>query len=128
MISPGIVAYLGTQSGVTDLVSTRIYPTVLPQASTLPAITITQIDDMRNGTFAGPDGLPGTLLQLDLWAGTKASANALYEAVRAALDGMTGTAGDENVQSSSIESASDSYEESAKLHRIQVDLRVWWDE
>jgi hypothetical protein len=128
MISPGIVAYLGTQSSVTDLVSTRIYPTVLPQASTLPAITITQIDDLRNGTFAGPDGLPGTLLQLDLWGSTKASVNALYEAVRAALDGMTGTAGDENVQSSSIESVSETYEDSAKLHRIQVDLRVWWDE
>ena len=81
--------YLLTLSSITDLVSTRIFVDKLPQLVTArPTITVQRISATHKRDHAGQLGIATTRIQLDVWAATAASADAVAEAVRVAVDGV----------------------------------------
>ena len=90
-IETGIYAHLYADATVLALVSTRIYPLAVPQTGSFPAITYQRISGSHVRSHSGPSGLSVARYQLTCWASTYAGAKALAEAVREAMDAVSGT-------------------------------------
>lgn len=81
-------AFLLSYSAITDLIGTRIYPDILPQDPTYPAITYQEISGPRDYTQQGADGVTTYRVQLDLWANTFEEVIPLRDAVEASVSGV----------------------------------------
>jgi len=107
-LGTAIRGFLIADAGVLALVSTRIYPDVLPQGyavSTGGAITYTVIDTNHDHLINGLSGIARSRIEFAAFAGTRAAANAIAEAVRASgLVGTTGLVGDVFIESVMLES------------------------
>jgi hypothetical protein len=68
-IGVGVRTYLVSKSSVTDLVSTRVFPSVLPQAATLPAVVYTVVTGVPNDDVLGSSGSVTAGIQLDVYSG-----------------------------------------------------------
>lgn len=78
---------IGLAEMLGSLVSSRVYPLVLPQKPTLPAITYQQISAVRVRNLpVGRAGKVRLRIQIDCWAETYAAVHALADSVKALLD------------------------------------------
>lgn len=96
-IEGAIYYLLAADATVSGLVGTRIYPNLVPQAASLPAITYQQISGVREHTADGADGIVESRFQINCWASTYTGAKSLSDAVRKELDGYKGTVGSRNI-------------------------------
>ena len=72
--------------GVASLVGTRIFPQLMPQGTTLPAITYAVVSRTTEPTMGYSNtGMWSTLLQIDVWADSYSGVKVLADQVRAAL-------------------------------------------
>lgn len=125
MMLSDLRTFLLADGTVAGLVATRIYPSVLPQAPTLPAITYSTISAVRDHTMAGPDGLPSKRIQIDAWGSTFAQVAALADAIRERLDGHLGAMGSTEVKGVFASTERHLYESETKLYRVSMDYIVW---
>lgn len=116
-------------AGLTALVSTRIYPLVLPQNPTLPAVTYQRIDGLREEGIAGSHGLAHPRIQIDAWASSYTSAKAVAVQVRSALYRLGWTEDSVTVLDAFIEDDRDFYEPSVRdggsIFRTSQDYIIW---
>jgi hypothetical protein len=107
--------YLLSDATVSTLVSTRIYPDVLPQGYKVSqggALTYTVIDTIHDHLLNGLSGIARSRVEFAAFAGTRAGANAIAEAVRASdLVGFTGSMGEILVESVMIDSGIETLDE-----------------
>ena len=82
--------YLVTQSDVTDEVGTRIYPEVLPQSPTLPAVVFRTLTGNSHGHLSGKSCLADAVVQFDCYALTSLAARDAEEEIRKAVDRYEG--------------------------------------
>lgn len=68
-------------SGVTDLVSTRIYAGFLPQSPTLPAVLVQRVGEVQTAHLRGGEQMRVTRVQVTSIATSRASAVAVDAAV-----------------------------------------------
>jgi hypothetical protein len=126
----GIIAKLLATSGVTDLVSQRVSPGRRPQASALPAITLTTISGAPVYTDDGESGLASASIEINCWGETYSSAKAVARAVKAALSAFAGEAGGVTVQNILLDAERDFSESgsnaSAYPYRTNLDLTCWF--
>ena len=132
-IGTAVRALLAADSGVSALVSTRIYAGPLPQNATLPAILYTTIDGVRDGPFDGPNGFVQSRLQVDCLGsavdqGGILEAKAVLKAVRQALNGYSGTTDGVSIRSVHMDSERDLYEPETAVPRVSADFLIWHDE
>jgi hypothetical protein len=86
--------YLLADSTVGSLISTRLYPNLLPQKVTYPAAVITAVDIVRPPTLRKVAGLAKARIQLDVYAqpasgqSSRAVADQVGAAIRRRLDGF----------------------------------------
>jgi hypothetical protein len=96
-LGSAVRGYLAANAGVAALVSTRIYPDVLPQGYTIKtggALTYTLIDTVHDHLINGLAGIARSRIEFAAFASTRAGANLIAEAVRASsLQGFTGAMG-----------------------------------
>lgn len=123
--SPGLVA----------LVSTRVYPVILPQAPMLPAITYQIVTNDSEYSMEGPSRLADPRMQIDLYAGTALGVQQLRDAVMAALSGTKGVFGSPPVRIQGIFRTMelDAYEEQLeasgpRMWRKTLDFNLWFEE
>lgn len=105
----------------------RIYPAVLPQGATYPAVRFSKDDD---GGFKDLDGQGGTIqtsLQIDFIAATLTDATAMAAAVAAALKNYSGVFGTRYITTMFLESEFDTYESSLDggVYRASQAWRFW---
>lgn len=139
-IASDLRAFLLEDSTLAGLVSERIYPDVLPQNPTLPAITFGWAGGMRFHHLTGASGLSGPRIQFDCWATTYLGAEAVYEALRLALDGFQGDIGGspptQRIQGAFSASEWSGYEAGAEqgtgsgvgVYRHSADFMVYYEE
>lgn len=126
-LEANIVTLLSGSSGVSAIVSTNIFPALVPQGfDNYPALTYQVISEQRTPTLEKQNGLMQARVQINCWARTYAGAKALKEAVRNAIDGESATFPDGVF----IEDGQDSVEESpdarpARLYAKRIDAMVW---
>ena len=112
-------------AGLTSLVVSRIYPLVLPQNPTLPAVTYQRIDGIREDGIAGSHGLAHPRIQIDSWGSTYTSAKDVATQVRTALYRQTWTEDTVAVLDAFIEDDRDFYEDDVKIFRVSQDFLIW---
>jgi len=117
-LEPKIYTLLSGDALISALVSTRIYPVILPQNVTLPAITYSRISGGQINSFSGYSNLENPRIQIDVWGVTYASVQALAALVHTAMDGAT-TFG------ALLESDMDFYEDDTLIYRVSMDFSVW---
>jgi hypothetical protein len=86
-IETDLFTTLSTTSGVTTLVSTRIYAGMARETPTFPYVTYQMISGSRLSTVTGVGDAKRKLIQISCHAETYAGAKALGDAVVAALEG-----------------------------------------
>lgn len=120
-------ARLGAVSGVTDLVSTRVYPVKLPQGPTLPAVTYQRISTIKESAMGNDAGISRTRFQVTCWAETYSALKGVSEAVRAALQRFQGTSGGVEVLDSFLENDMDIYSGEESDFRVYGEMQdyIW---
>ena len=99
----------GSPNAVAALVGVRVYPVVLPQNVTYPAIRYARISTAReqyrllSRTVANKASRQDGRFQIDCYAVTDADARALAAAVRSELDGYSGTIAGLRIDRTSID-------------------------
>lgn len=97
-IEAGLVTYLATVAGVTNLVAARIYPHKAPQGGTVPYITYQVVSEPHEHNMAGAAGLTTARVQFDCVDDDDVGAAAVGEALRAAMQGYRGAMGSSAVR------------------------------
>jgi len=124
-IETGLYSHLTTDSDVSALVGTRVYPLKLPQGYTLPAISYQRVSGDRLATLSGPTGRANPRFQIDCWASTYSGVRDLASKVRQALDGHKGgLGGEDDVGGISIEGDRDLFEENTEVFRVTMDFFI----
>lgn len=124
VIESAIRAALLADSTVAGLIGDRVYPLVLPQNPTLPAIVYQRIASPPDLSNDGPAGPLRTRLQLTLWASTWSGSRAIAAAVKAVLHGYSGSADGQDVLLVAEANETDGYESETKLFRVIADYYV----
>jgi hypothetical protein len=76
---------------LTTLVAARIFPEIVPQTATRPAIAITITGNDRGHNLQGADGVAYARVEFDVRATSRSSATAIKEAIENVWDGYAGT-------------------------------------
>ncbi len=124
MIGAAIYGILSGASAITSLVSTRIYPMVAPQNSTMPYITYSTITNTPSDTKSGVSKVDSILVQFDIYDTTVLSVEGVYEALRATLDFIApATYNSIQIDGVSFRNERQLYEEDFEVHRKSVDFQ-----
>ena len=109
-IESDLYATLSGAAGVTALVSTRIYPNLVPENVANPCIDYSLITGTKLHTLIGQNDMRRALIQISCHGDTYASAKAVAVAVIAALQGN-------GYQQSEF----DFYDSTTQTHTVAVD-------
>lgn len=124
-IVEGLRTFLLADATLAGLIGTRVYPMILPQNPTLPAVTYQVIDGTSDVTTDGPTGLANPRIQIDCWGATYGAMVPVFEAVRKRLNGYRGAAGGVTVQGIFLVRQRDLYDYDAKVYRRTADWSIW---
>lgn len=126
----GIFPHLSADAGVSALVADRIYPVILPQKPTYPAITFGKVSGLRAPNLSGPSGLARPRISISSWGLTYKSAKDVATAVRQAMDGFSGLMGSVRVKSVTIDNEFDLFEDddNVNVFRTLQDFFISHDE
>ena len=127
-IEEALYTRLSTHAGLSALVGTRIYPSVMPQGVILPAVTYRQISGARVHAMGSDAGLARPRFQLSCWSTTYSQAKDVAAQLRAALQRWRGTLGGVTVQDTFIKDESDLFEPDTGFHRVELEFEINHDE
>lgn len=115
---------LTEDASVAGLVSNRVYPLILPQSPTLPAVSYQQISQVDAVT--GSLELRQARFQFSCWAASYAGASALADALENALRNHVDKPN--NILFVRDENRLDDYEDETDSWRVIVDALIWFCE
>lgn len=123
-----IESKLTAHSGLSALISTRLYPLLLPQRPTLPAVTYQRISTMTIPTRDEPHASLGRpRFQFNVWAATFASARAVAQQLRVALPTLQ-QASNPRVDVALLQDDQDVYEADTGKWQAILDAFIWHEE
>lgn len=110
--------YLLTQSGVTDLVATRIYPDKTPQNPTRPCIVYRQTDSDYKYVHPRDVDLAILTYEFECQASSSLGARALAHQVRISFHAMIGVFGDMTIINSRLGKDKDGVTDDTLTHVV----------
>lgn len=133
MIRSSLRTYLAAQSGISNIVGTRIYPVALPQKATRPALTYSRVTGGHYHNLTSATGAAIPTFEIDCWADSYEGADVLAEAVRQEMQGLRGTWGSDAVKSVVLDDEEDSYSDPIDasdkgVYRITLRYRIMYTE
>jgi hypothetical protein len=114
----------GRLSGATSA-SSRVYPLILPQQATLPAVTYSTISDITTHAFNQDATIKVARVQVDCWALTYLESQTLANEVATLLSRYIGTVSGVNVQDITLQSQQDIYESDTAHYRASQDYMIF---
>ena len=127
LAAEALVFLLENNTGVATMVGGRVYPQLVPQNATRPAIAYQRISAIPEHSHSGFSSLTKTRFQLTLEGGTHMEALNLALAVRRALSGVRNTVGDLTVVTM-VENETDGYGDTAQVPVVRMDLMMTHNE
>lgn len=121
-IEDGINELLLAQPAIAGMVGNRIYPNEAKEGSAFPRIVYSVTGNSRTHAMSGPDGAPAMLLLLDCQGSYDQSKN-LADAVRLAMDGYRGYAGQHWIKGCFFEDQSDQPESPVRGEEKAIKVR-----
>lgn len=136
VLEENLYTYLQTKTGLTSLVSTRVYPDTAPQTAALPFLVYARVSTTREHKFAATGTetrLAQARVQIDCYAATYSAVSALAEQVRLALDGWRGTIGSGYANRIMLDNETDlpadpDFGEQIGVRRRSMDFVIWHEE
>lgn len=128
LLDEAIFSRLSGFAGISALVGARVYPTLMPQKPTLPALVYTEISNVPDYVMGGQSGIAGARYQIDSYATSLSAVKALAEQVRLALSGFRGTLVDVIIDHVEKQNSTTLYEEETALHRVTADYLFFYRE
>jgi len=125
-LEEALFAYLKDHAGLKALVGTRIYPLILPQPPTLPAVTYFKVSLVNRRVMASPsDVLKQVRVQFSCWANTYSETKSVAEQVKVALQDFAGQmGGGVQVLDGNIINEQDLYEDDTGIYHVPVDVLI----
>jgi len=129
-IETSLYSILSGDGDVTDKVSTRIYPVLIPQKADMPAIAFQQISADREYTMAGEVGMTSITYQVSCFADSYSESRELADVVRIALSDYSGTVNGRYIYTIFIQGEGDIPNISPEFKRYgkRLDFEVWFKE
>ena len=135
VLEEALASYLINDDGLKALIDGRVYPLRIPQGATIPCLTYQRISTPRISTHDS-SGSSGDLIsprfQFDVWAETLASTKTIMDTLRAALNGKSGTIGEDPndlvIGSALAENEQPDYDPDIQLYRGRSDYIIWIQE
>lgn len=120
MVESKIFSHLSTTTAITitKSISTRIYPSVVPDETKYPCISYSRVSDVREYHLSGYANLENPRIQIDVWAETYKESKDISSAIHTAMQ----TAPDFKAI---LIDDSDMYEPDALLYRVSMDFSCW---
>lgn len=129
MIDQNVYTFLSAQAGITSIVSTRIYPLILPSSPAYPAVTYRDEGHDPAESFTGSDELTRSDYFIDAWSSTPEGATTLETAIKTALKNHSGAFGGITILRSTISTIQGMvYEDSVEAYRKTVLFTIWHQE
>lgn len=133
LIEKAIYSLLTGDGTLTGLVSTRIFPVLIPQKTTMPAIAYEQTSGARVHATDGPAGQVNSRWQFNCWGSSYASVRAVANALREAIDGYSGTTAGVIFQAIQSQDENDIKADPAGANRARrygksLDFEIWFCE
>lgn len=126
----GLRAFLAQQPDIRDDVVSggvaRIWPAVLPQAPTLPAITYQLISNLPQQHIAGRSSLEFARVQLGVFDEDYKRARRLASHIVNAVHGYRGPMGTVTVYEATVQGPRHVHSPQVKLHELQLDVLLWF--
>jgi len=127
MLEKAIFTRLSTDAGITALAGNRIYPQILPQNPTLPAITYFRVSTTKPYAQSNSVNIAQARLQISCWAETYSVMKSLVEAVRKSLDGFSGVVNGIQI-TSYLNTCYDLYDDDTGIYHGIVDFKIFYEE
>lgn len=112
-------AALIADAAVAALVNARVFPSVIPQDATFPAVRYMVVDDLPWNTLEGGHSRRAARVQVDVYAPKYLGAHALADAVAGAVGSITGPA-----MTAVLLSRRDGYEDVTGKYRVSMDFSM----
>jgi len=131
LIEQALMTFLLAQTGITDLVGTRIHFVQAPQDTETPYLVFQKISGVREHSHDGASGLANPRFQFSAFAETYSAAKGVIAALQTALDGYTGTMGGVGgvyVGAALYEDENDLGREDSGLFGVSADYFFWHEE
>lgn len=120
-----LYARLSGYSGLTALVSSRIYPNVAPQDVAYPYVAWRRVSAERPPGMGSDAGIVAVRIQLDAFATSYLGARAVAEQLRLALQRWRAPAASPEILDSFIVGDLDTFEPDPALHHAVIDASIW---
>jgi hypothetical protein len=132
-IEHSIYSILSADTLITAAVSTRIYPSIIPQNAAMPCITYQQISGVREQLLSGADGLVEARFQINCWSPTYGGARLLADYTRQALAGYQGEEDGCYIQDIQLADENDmpqydTEKEIISRYGKRLDFTIWFEE
>ena len=130
-IEKALVNILQNDAAVANVVAARIYPETMPQGASLPVIIYHIISGAWDITMDGEMNLARSRFQFDQWAAEYKQARELSDAVRAALDGYSGTVGTVEIEAIRLLDEDDLFADLPDVEGLRrsgkrLDFEIWY--
>jgi hypothetical protein len=132
-IESALVAKVTGDVTVSSIIAARMYPQIVPQGVSLPAVTYSEISGLRKHDLNGPCGLVESRWQLNCWTTTRSGARTLADAVRQSIDGFDGFVGAVEIQSIQMANEVDLGDfpagvDVSRKYGTALDFEIWFKE
>jgi hypothetical protein len=124
-IEEAVYTALTASGTLTALVSTRIYPFMLPQEIVLPAIIFYRISGMRTPAMGTDLTLMESRIQVTIWADSLLATRTISDAVRGVMERWRATHGSVVIKDSLLDSESDGYNDDIEGYECIHEYRIF---
>ena len=108
--------------------SSRVYPLVMAQKTTLPAITYQTTALRPDRSLDSNTGRMTATIQINAWAETHEAVKQLAEALRAALNDYSGAMGSDTIERSRVENETDGWDDETGFYRVGMQITIIYNE
>ena len=124
LIEEALFTRLSGFAGLVALVAARIYPVVLPQDVTLPAVSYQRVSGPRTSAMGSDPGLSHPRFEVSAWSEDYLTAKTVKEQIRAALQRWRGTVSGVVVIDTFLLGERDLYDPATLLYHVPVDVVI----
>ena len=124
LIEEALFSRLSGHAGLAALVGDRIYPQVLPQGGTFPALTYAKTKGERVQAMGGNPGIARVTFRVAAWSDVYSDAKDASAQVRDALERWSGTEAGVTVLDSFLGDELDGYDDETQRHQAALDVDI----
>ena len=125
-----LVTYLEGEATILALIGNgdspetiRLYPLIMPQNTTMPAVVYQRVTGERIHHLSGVSGRATPSIQFDIYSDSYSEAKSVADALRGVLDGYQGIAGAITVDSTLLIEELDGFDDETDYYRIMQEYK-----